>query len=176
MLLVPWLAETATATVVIDGVTYRVPLVDADGHLQIDVVTSALPTGAATLAEQQTQTASLQLIDDLQAALGSVATDDLRVRLLLQYLEAPTGIATGQVTVSTPGTAVQFPAQACKGVSIAALPGNAGKVYLGTSTVDSATGRILQAGEVIYLVIDNLNRLWIDADNTGEGISFLAVT
>ena len=33
-------------------------------EMQVDVLTSALPTGAATLAEQQTQTASLSVMDD----------------------------------------------------------------------------------------------------------------
>jgi len=36
----------------------------AGSEAQVDVITSALPTGAATLAEQQTQTTALQLIDD----------------------------------------------------------------------------------------------------------------
>jgi len=38
------------------------------------------PSGAATLAEQQIQTTALQLIDNLVAALESVATDRLQVR------------------------------------------------------------------------------------------------
>lgn len=36
--------------------------VDTDGHAQVDVLSSALPTGAATLAEQQTQTTHLSTI------------------------------------------------------------------------------------------------------------------
>jgi len=47
--------------------------------LQIDVIASGLPAGAATLLEQQTQTTALQLIDNLVAALQSVATDRLIV-------------------------------------------------------------------------------------------------
>ncbi|MGB6896555.1 MAG: hypothetical protein WBF37_11540, partial [Dehalococcoidia bacterium] len=38
--------------------------------LQVDVKTSALPAGASTLAEQQTQTTALQAIDDLRNALA----------------------------------------------------------------------------------------------------------
>jgi len=53
---------------------------DADGHPQVDVLTSALPTGAATSAKQDTMITALQLIDDLRAALASVATDQLRVK------------------------------------------------------------------------------------------------
>jgi len=53
----------------------------------VDVVSSALPTGASTLAEQQTQTTALQLIDDTVKTLG---TDT--------YSEATTkGLAVGAV-------------------------------------------------------------------------------
>lgn len=37
---------------------------DATNGLDVDVTRSALPTGASTLAEQQTQTTALQLLDD----------------------------------------------------------------------------------------------------------------
>ena len=42
--------------------TDYVPLLDADGQLQVDVVASGLPTGASTLAEQQSQTTHLATI------------------------------------------------------------------------------------------------------------------
>lgn len=48
--------------------------------LLVDVIAAILPPDAATLTEQQTQTVSLQLIDDLRAALRSVATDRILVR------------------------------------------------------------------------------------------------
>jgi len=60
-----------------DGTNWYAALIDSDGHLQIDVVTTALPTGAATAANQATMITALQLIDDLRAALDSVATDEL---------------------------------------------------------------------------------------------------
>ncbi len=43
------------------------------------VISSVLPTGAATSANQSTEITSLQLIDDLRAALASVATDSIRI-------------------------------------------------------------------------------------------------
>ncbi|KKK64138.1 hypothetical protein LCGC14_2987230 [marine sediment metagenome] len=79
MLILPFHPETASATITIDGVPYRVPLVDSDGHLQVDVLSNALPTGAATETNQATMITALQLIDDLRAALGSVAGDQLRM-------------------------------------------------------------------------------------------------
>jgi len=75
-----------------DGSNFYVLRVDATGHLQVDILSSALPAGAATLAEQQTQTTALQLIDDLRNALTSVGTDELDVNVESSAL--PTGAAT----------------------------------------------------------------------------------
>lgn len=76
---IPFFADAARATIVIDGVTYRPPLIDAAGHVQVDVVSSALPTLAATSTKQDTMITALQLIDDLRAALAAVGTDRLNV-------------------------------------------------------------------------------------------------
>ena len=65
---------------------------EATDSLIVHVATSALPTGAATAAKQDTQTTALQLIDDLRNALGSVNTDDLQVDVKTSAL--PTGAAT----------------------------------------------------------------------------------
>jgi hypothetical protein len=46
------------------GGTSYVPLVDSDGHLQVDTLSSALPTGAATAANQTTMITALQLLDN----------------------------------------------------------------------------------------------------------------
>lgn len=51
---------------------------DAAGHLQVDVLTSGLPAGGATAANQTTMITALQLIDDLRNALNDVGTDELR--------------------------------------------------------------------------------------------------
>ena len=54
-----------------DGANARVVHTDSSGDLQVDVLTSGLPAGASTLAEQQTQSTSLSAIDTgIPAALG----------------------------------------------------------------------------------------------------------
>lgn len=63
-----------------DGANPQQLLVDAQRHLQTDVLASALPTDAATAAHQITQNTSLALIEKLEAALASVDTDILKVR------------------------------------------------------------------------------------------------
>ena len=47
------------------GGTSYVPLVDSDGHLQVDVLSSGLPSGGATAANQSTMITALQLIDNV---------------------------------------------------------------------------------------------------------------
>ena len=81
MLILPFHPETASATIVIDGVTYRVPIVDSDGHLQVDVLSNPLPTDAATATNQATMITALQLIDDLRNALDAVQSDRLNVNV-----------------------------------------------------------------------------------------------
>jgi hypothetical protein len=44
--------------------TNTVPLVDAAGHTQVDIVSSALPSGGATAANQTTMITALQLLDN----------------------------------------------------------------------------------------------------------------
>ena len=174
-IIVPLFSETAGWTVTIDGRTYRPALIDSAGHLQVDVLTSALPTGAATSAKQDTMITALQLIDDLRNALGTVATDDLRVRLLLASISPFPTVVNGRSTVTTAGTRVQLPSAAGVAVSVKALPGNTNNIYLGDSAVSSANGHVLDAGDVVNLAIDNLNRLYIDADTNGDNLSYLAV-
>ena len=55
----------------------------AGSEMQVDIVSSALPTGAATLAEQQTQTTALQLIDDTVATLGTTTYTEATTKGLI---------------------------------------------------------------------------------------------
>ncbi len=73
------------------GIAY-VPLVDSDGHQQIDVLSSALPTGASTLAEQQSQTTHL----------ASIAGEDFATQTTLAALltESDFGTRVGEVQAS----------------------------------------------------------------------------
>jgi len=84
------------------GTSY-VPLVDADGHLQIDILsgTVSLPSGASTLAEQQTQTTHLATIagdtTDIEAAI-ELLDDTVTVLGTDTYTEATSkGLVIGAV-------------------------------------------------------------------------------
>ena len=52
------------------GTSY-VPVVDSDGHLQLDVLTSALPSGAATASNQST---IIGHVDGIETLIGSTNT------------------------------------------------------------------------------------------------------
>ena len=170
-----FLRDMLVALQLIDDLQAALTSVGLD-QVRVDVISSALPAGAATLAEQQTQTTSLQLIDDLRNALASVATDDLRTRLLLPSTVPLTAPVNGQTTVAVAGTRVQLPTAAGVAASIKALPSNTGNIFLGDAAVASANGHVLAAGDAVNVAIDNLNRFWIDAAVNGEGVSHLVVS
>lgn len=65
---------------------------DSAGYQIVKVVTSTLPTGAATETTLASVLTALQKIDDLQGALDSVGTDELDVNVEASVL--PTGAST----------------------------------------------------------------------------------
>ena len=81
-------------------------------------------------------------------------------------------VASGQITVTTAGTAVQGTSVTLtNGVYIKALAGNTGKVYVGNdgaADVTSANGFELSAGEMILVQVANLNEMWFDAATNGD--------
>jgi len=77
-------ANLGTMETTLNAIQAAVELIDnaiAGSEMQVDVVTSALPSGAATSANQGTIITALQKIDDIQNALKSVDTDELVSRL-----------------------------------------------------------------------------------------------
>lgn len=84
-----------------DGADFRAILVDLTGKLQVAIGAIALPAGASTLAEQQTQTIYLNLITQLRNALASIATDKLRVSVIDSALPAGAATSAKQDTQTT---------------------------------------------------------------------------
>ena len=82
------------------GTSY-VPLVDSDGHLQVDALSTALPSGAATAANQSTIighvdgvetliTSSNTKLDTLETTLTAIETDAAAIETLLTGIDADT--------------------------------------------------------------------------------------
>lgn len=74
-----------------DGTNARILKLDSDGHVQTDVLSSALPSGASTEATQADVKTAVQLIDDGIATIGAavpakgmaaVGSDGTNARLL----------------------------------------------------------------------------------------------
>lgn len=63
----------------------------------------------------------------------------------------------------------------CAGVVVRAKPGNVGLVYLGNSGVNNSNGYDMSPGDALGLAIGNANRIFFDVQNTGDGISWVAV-
>lgn len=86
---------------------------------------------------------------------------------------------TGRKTVAaiaTPevlGTATLMPSGTT--LSIEALPGNAGNVYvsyLQAGALLAASRKTLRPGASVDLVVQNLDRVWLAVDNAGEGVEY----
>jgi len=160
----------------IDGIKYRPPIVDSDGHLQVDALSNALPADAATEATLALISADTDVLNDLYTALSSVAGDQLRVDVISNVLPSPpTTLASAKKTVTTAGTQVQLGTNTCKSVSVKALASNTGVIYVGKSDVSSTDGYELATGESVDIAIDNTNRIWIDSSVNGEGVKYLWV-
>jgi hypothetical protein len=87
----------------------------------------------------------------------------------------PETVYSGQKTVSSAGTAEALASsqELVSGVTIKALAGNGGDCYVGGSSVDSSTGFVLDAGEQIFIEIDDLAAVYLDVDSDGEGVSYI---
>ena len=119
------------------GGTSYVPLVDADGHLQVDTLSSALPTGAATAANQATMITALQLLDN--AVDGNYLNVNANIAGT-DFVGGAGAVAAGvqRVTLASDDPAV---------TDLAAM-----EVLLGT--IDADTGAIKTAVEILDNAID----------------------
>ena len=85
---------------------------------------------------------------------------------------------SGQITVSSAGTAVQSSTTPPPGYDIAvkAHPDNAGAIWAGqdgAGDVTNANGFPLSPGEGV--VVPDLMQYWFDASNSGDKVCWLAV-
>jgi len=166
---IPLFAQTATATIVIDGVTYRVPLIDAAGHLQVDVVSSALPALAATSTKQDTMITALQLIDDLQKALASDGTDRLNVNVhatgaseVKSIYAATAGDSTTRATAIEPTSGKKIRVTSVTYLTISDTT-TIFEVYFGTgATMVVNPSKIVDLALVIKATFNNIYRSWPD--------------
>lgn len=83
---------------------------------------------------------------------------------------------SGQKTVAAAGTAEALGGdQEYKKITVIADADNTGDIYIGASVVDSVTGGKLPAGGWVDLEFVNTNEIYIDAEVSGEGVSWIGV-
>lgn len=87
----------------------------------------------------------------------------------------PSAAYSGQKTVTTAGTAEALASTQAlaSGVFVKALAANTGDIYVGNSDVAAANGFVLAAGDLVFIEIDDLATVFIDAAENGEGVSYL---
>lgn len=102
---------------------------------------------------------------------------NVRVNQTGAFVNPSNGAISGQVTVTTAGTAVQGgDIEGLNGFWVKALNGNAGNVYVGNDgagDVTTGNGFELAPGEMVLCQVDNLSRLWFDAAGNGYKISWM---
>ena len=88
----------------------------------------------------------------------------------------------GHTAVAAAGTAVGIAASTAlvSGINIKALSANTGLIFVGNSTVENASGAVavrgyeLNAKESVFLEVDDIGKVFVDAAVSGEGVSWLA--
>ena len=156
---------------------------EGDGLLAKSVI--SVVTSPYGVADRNFQVAPSVRSDTL-AALGNSADGDwspMQVDALgaLYTTHGITGGADGVTVVSTAGTDVVLGGNvACKKIDIQAQTDNTGVIAVGFTGVDAAeaagTGVILYPGDTYSLEINNLNLIYIDSAEDGEGVRYTYFT
>lgn len=109
------------------GTSY-VPLLDTDGHLQLDVLTSGLPTGASTSANQTT------IIGHLDGVEGLLTTIDADTGSILLAVD---GIETLIGTTNTTLTTIDGRVDGIEGL-LTTIDGDTGSIMTAVELLDDA--------------------------------------
>lgn len=135
------------------------PVVVATDGQAVPVVVSPLPAGSNNIGVVSLDATAIAKLDSIIAGQG-----------------APAALYGGRTTVATAGTRVVLgTSQALtEGVELRGLDTNLGLVYPGSSTVTSTTnGTRLGAKERVFIRCSNVNKVYIDAATSGEGVSWI---
>lgn len=139
-------------------------------EMQVDVV-AALPAGTNAIGKLAANSG----IDIGDVDVTSIATG---TNAIGRVGHDTTGLGHGVTTVTTAGTDVVLAGStACKWVTIQAQTDNTNKVAVGATGVDATvatgTGIILDPGDSITILTDNLADIYIDSLVNGEGVRYV---
>lgn len=80
----------------------------------------------------------------------------------------------GKKIVSSAGTAVQVFDGVSAVMTIKALHGNSGMIYVGDDDVSSDNGFVLDSAEEVTIISHNdKDKIYIDAETTNDGVTFI---
>jgi hypothetical protein len=94
---------------------------------------------------------------------------------ILQY--PPDEIGDGSATVATAGTRVQLSTTSIpsKRILVTASKDNSGDVYVGGETVATGRGKLLVPLQDVWLDLDNVNKVYVDAETSADKVEYLYV-
>lgn len=126
---------------------------------------------AAAVTDPATSASVIALLKGLLKQLQGTGSGATPVTL------TGSSLLVGKVqNVTTAGTRVQLPDQACREVTIIAKRGNTGYIYVGGDDVSASVyGAELEAKDSITIAVENTNKIYIDSSISGEGISYVAI-
>lgn len=109
-------------------------------------------------------------IDTMSARSGRVLKED-NTEVNMADLATAEDLFPKKVTVATAGTLVQLADLAVESVVIKADPTNTGNILIHASGTPAAGEEyLLEPGDTVAFVIDNLNKIFIDATVDGQSI------
>jgi hypothetical protein len=159
--------------------------VDTSGNLQVDVLTSALPTGAATLAEQQSQTTLLGTIDAdtglISTNTSTIASNSTNIDNKLNSLGQKTMAGSVPVVIASDQSDLPVAISASSTISVENLPAT---VSVNTGAADASTLRVSEASrsyaDSVYYAYASGNvttGAWVQlVASTAANINLLCIT
>lgn len=137
-------------------------------------VAPATGVGTAPVATDDVGGVHYQRIKVNFGAEGS-ATDVSAAAPLPVVPASSASFGSAKATVTTAGTRVQLTSQGCTSVTLKASRLNNGTVYVGGSTVAAANGFELEPGDSLTVDVTNANLVWIDAQASGDYVTYVWV-
>jgi len=87
----------------------------------------------------------------------------------------PETVSTGKKTIATPGdeAVLTDPGILRVRVTVKDLSTNTDVVFIGNSSLTSANGFQLAAGEQVFIPVGDLNQVYVDVTVGGEGVTYI---
>lgn len=88
---------------------------------------------------------------------------------------ASSSVGDGSKDVTTAGTRVQLSSSSvpCKWVAITAKEANTDTIWVGGATVANGSGKPLVSLQETVLYVSNLNKVYLDSEVNGEGVTYI---